>query len=196
MNLRFHGFSNPSENREGPWRCLWYLRFEMDDFGQSEHTDKSRIYLVRRERISYCNGDQLHNGNIGSCEWNIFDMKIYVTWLSPINVNVSAARKLGLHCSAFKHLFCVFGDKATAYRADVYRFLGIPSCLDIEVDLLSSWSTEPTLRHATNFRYRIGDLGERILPRYGNPTSRNRKESHHFWRRDGRAVIDGLPILP
>lgn len=126
--------------------------------------------------------------------WNLRHLN--VTWLSPINVNVSAMGKLGLHCSAFKHLFCVFGDKATAYRADIYRFLGIPSCLDIEVDLLSSWSTEPTLRHATNFGYRIGDLGERILPRYGNPTSRNRKESHRFWRRDGRAVIDGLPNPP
>jgi len=56
----------------------------------------------------------------------------------PINVNMSTARKLGLRCSAFKYLFYDLDDKATDYRADVYRFLGIPSCRDIEVDLLSS----------------------------------------------------------
>lgn len=116
----------------------------------------------------------------------------------PINVNVSAAGKLGLHCSAFKHLFCVLGDKATAYRADVYRFLRIPSCLDIEVDLLSSWSTGPTLRHATNFGYRIGDLPERpdssaLLRESGQSKSQGIAS---FWRRDGRAVIDGLPNSP
>jgi len=161
-------------------------------------TNQEFILSVEREsltatEIGYTVATSIAVNEIFST-WNLRHLN--VTWLSPINVNVSAVGKLGLHCSAFKHLFCVFGDKATAYRADVYRFLGIPSCLDIEVDLLSSWSTEPTLRHATNFRYRIGDLGERILPRYGNPTSRNRKESHHFWRRDGRTVIDGLPILP
>lgn len=115
----------------------------------------------------------------------------------PINVNVCAAGKLGLHCSAFKHLFCVLGDKATAYCADVYRFLGIPSCLDIEVDLVSSWSTGPTLRHATNFGYRIGDLPERILPRYsGNPASRNRKESHRSDEETDKLWLMAYRTLP
>lgn len=82
----------------------------------------------------------MHAGNIRSIVNEIFSTFMSAE-LQPdrsINVNASAAGKLGPYCSACKHLFCVLGDKAAAYRADVYRFFGIPSCLDIGVDLLSS----------------------------------------------------------
>lgn len=149
-----------------PWRCLRHLRFEIGDFGQSEHMDKDQEFIlsVEREILLITEIATRQSQHRMCCEWNIFDMKFTSSEYSPISVNVSATGKLDLHCNAFKYLFCVLGDRATVCRADVYRFFEIPSCLDIEVDLLSSWSTGPTLRHATNFGYRIGDLPERILP--------------------------------
>lgn len=160
---------------ENPWRCLRHLRFEIGDFGQTEQIKN----LSRPLREEFSSRRRSVTSSVVNEIFSTWKIDVTRTTTRSINVNASAAGKLGLHCSAFKHLFCVLGDKAAAYRADVYRFFEIPSCLDIEVDLLSSWSTAPTLRHATNFGYRIGDLPERILPRYyGNPANRNRKESH------------------
>lgn len=176
---------------------------------QSIRTNQKLILVCREREIFIAIGigyttQRLHSANAAKIVNEIFSTRTPVRAERPINVNVSARRENWVSCNALKYLFLHPSDKAAACRADVYRFLGIPSCLDIAADLLSSWSTgSRTLRHATNFGYRIGDLPERILPHYSrNPTGigKNRiilkKETDELWLMVSRILPRDFRIYP
>lgn len=158
MELRFHRLSNPNSRIGNPWRHLRHLRFEIGDFGQSEHTDKSRIYLVRWiSEIVYTTATSSAGNKIFLTQ-NLH--RSNASWPRPINVRMRVRRENWVCIATRTNIY--FASWATKRPPIARTFIDSSRFLRTSISRLICFQVDRRDRHWGTRR--ISDIESAIFP--------------------------------